>query len=332
MPDNVAATSAFNPAITDIITSMYRDLDVITDSETPTAGQFNEALFKMNSLVKSMEATGIHVWTEEEAILFLQPLQARYQIGLSSSGAASPTNAHTADADAWLPSSLAQSYSAAASALTLTSPVGVMGDNIGIVLGSGVTFWTTIASVPSLDQVTITAPLPGAASSGSIVLGYPAGGEIARPLKVPNARLLTFAANTGAQGPQETPMTILSRQGYMDLPNKLSQGTPTQWFYTPQRNVGYLYVWPVPSVTNWAVRFTWYRPLADLLVPNNTLDFPQEWVTPLRWLLANEMRLGFSLPAKRSDDIKEQASNWMDIVASWDRESEPIQFGMDYQY
>lgn len=317
----VSGTSAFNPSVTFLISEAYRDLDVIGDDEQPTAAQFNTAFFKLNSFVKTLEATGIHVWTEEEAIVFLQPYQARYTLG--SSGA----NAQAPSADQWIQAKLNTSLSAGASVIPLVTALGITaGDDIGIVLDNGVTFWTTVSGAPSGANVTLAAPLPSSASAGAVALDYPPAAQIVRPLKIPAARLLTFASN------QETPMTILARQGYMDLPNKQSPGVPTQWFYTPQRDLGYLYVWPVPVTSAWAVRFTWYRPLMDLNTPANTMDFPQEWVTPLRWLLANELMVGHSVPPMRQQTIKSNAAEWMQVVSGWDKESEPVQFGMDWQY
>lgn len=347
----VASTFAFDPAVTDLITEMYRDLDVIGDDEVPTAAQYRTALFKLNSVAKSLEATGIHVWTEEEAILFLQPGIARYTLGYAASQIPGLTgvqqmsvpmlyginetslNPNGVDgncsySDQYVLTELNASYAAGATAILVISTFLInSGDLIGIVVDTGATFWTTVASPPMNNIVTLSQPLPVSASSGNFVMDYPVSAQIQRPLKVPKARLLTL------QGVQETPMTgPLSRQEYMDLPNKTAQGVPTQWFYTPQRDVGYLYVWPVPTMSAWAIRFTWYRPLADFLTPDNTMDFPQEWVAPLRWLLADEMRIGHSLPPQRQQMIMQKAAEWMVVVTSWDRESEPIQFGIDWQY
>lgn len=327
-------TYDFNPAVVQIITQVLRDLDVINEEETPNASQYAEGVFKLNGIVKGLETQTIHVWTEEEAILFLQPFQPRYTLG--SGG----TNAQCAAADQWTLMQLAGSYIAAVTDITVEAPNGAnalqeqeledilaaaTGYKIGIVLDTGFTFWTTIAAVAGFD-LTLTDALPSSASAGNLAFIYPAAAEIVRPLKIPRTRLLTFASYN------ETPMTVLSRQEYMDLPNKLSPGTPTQSFYTPQRDLGYLYVWPVPITTAWAIRFTWYRPLQDLLLPGNTMDFPQEWTLPLQWMLANEWRLGFSIPRDRADQIREQAALWYEAVSGWDRESEPIQFGMDYQF
>lgn len=314
-------TFGFNPTVAQMITGAYQDLNVIGDDEAPTAAQFNVALYKMNSIVKSLQATGIHVWTEEEAILFLQPIQSRYQLGGASG------NAFCCDAASWILGKLAQSYSSGATSIALQTTAGMsVGDNFGIVLATGATFWATVSALPGSNVVTIPGPgLPSAASSGSYTFDFPPSAQIGRPLKVPKTRLLTFASL------QETPMTgPISRQEYMDLPNKQSTGTPTQVFYTPQLGVGYIYVWPVITNSFCAIRFTWYRSLADLLTPANTFDFPQEWATPLRWFLADDLRAGHNVPLQRQKLIQEKAMEWGQIIEGWDRESEPIQFGMDW--
>lgn len=45
----------------------------------------------------------------------------------------------------------------------------------------------------------------------------------------------------------DTPMEALTRQEYLDLPNKSSTGTPTTYYYDKQRESAVLYVWPLLS-------------------------------------------------------------------------------------
>ena len=276
-------TTTFNPTLQQLVTQSYRDLDIIDAEESPTGAQFTEAMFLLNSITKGLEATGIHVWTEQEAILFLQPGQARYTLG--SSG----VNDNCPSSDSWLQLTLGLSAIAGANAITLAAAADVnVGDNIGIVLDAGPTFWTTvlqqIPAAPALaTSVVLAAPLPSSASSGNIALDYAPAAQIVRPLKIPRMRLFTFSSQT------EIPMMVLSRQEYMDLPNKGqqggvtgpntgAQGTPTQFFYSPQRDLGWAYIWPVPNLSRWAARFTWYRPIQDWANPANTMDFPARMV------------------------------------------------------
>jgi hypothetical protein len=316
----VSGVSTWNPAVTFMVRQSLINVGAIAEDEEPTGQQYSDGVFQLNAMVKSLEATGLHVWTEQEAILFLQVGQPKYVIGNGGT-------AHTSDADQWEQLSLQSSVLAGSPDLPFALVLGVsVNDSIGVVLDSGLTFWSTVSAV-SDTSITLADPLPSSASGGNFVLVYTT--PILRPLKVPKARLLTFQP-TGGAGPSETPMTVLSRQGYMDLPNKLSPGVPTQWFYSPQRDQGYFYVWPVPIASNWAVRFTWYRPLQDYLVPNDTSDFPQEWINPLIWNLAHEMGPSYSVPPAKWAMIEKMAEQWGDVVLSYDRESEDVQFGLDY--
>lgn len=328
---------AFNPSVTQLITEAFRDCDIIAEDESPTADQYTSAIFKLNSIVAGLQGTGIHVWAESEAIVFLEPYQKRYVLG-----APSPTpSANSADADSWIQAYVAQQQIAGATTLQLVSAAGVVqGDNLGVVVNSGnagTFFWTTVAAAPVGNLVTLASPLPAGVSSNAIVTDYPAGGQINRPLKVPSVRLLTFGQSPSISQPNrtgniETPMTRLSRQQYEDLPQKDSPGVPTQFYYSPQRDRGWLYVWPVALLPIYAARITWYRPLQDFFAPNNTMDFPQEWAAPLRYLLSDELKLSYSVPEPRATRIEKKALEWTTIISGWDRDSEDVQFGMDSRY
>lgn len=340
-----------------MVAAALRALGIIAEDEEPSGDQYQNGLYQLNTIVAAAQATGAHVWTEEEAILFIQPGQARYQLG-APAGSAQP-NAMCCDADSWLQFQLASSYAAGTSVIGIStstaspflaletgapllteggldiliepnaSLLGVaVGDNIGIVLDTGLTWWTTVQSTGEPYTVTLTNALPSSASSGNFVMDFPPSAQISRPLKVPAARLYYLNQSNGYN---ETPMTIMSRQEYMDTPNKRSAGTPTQWFYTPQRDLGWFYVWPVANLTQWAIRFTWYRPLQNFFLPTDTMDFPQEWVAPLQWALARDLIGDYDVPPPRQQYILQQAAAYAELAVNYDRESEPISFGLDWQ-
>lgn len=310
-----SGATTWNPALVQIVQQALLNVGAIMEGEAASASMYQSCVFQLNAMAKSWEATGLHVWKEGEAILFLQPGVAKYVIG--GAGAA----ANTSDADEWIELTLTAPAVLGASQITVNAALVASGMNIGVILDSGVTFWTTVDGAPIGDLITLTAPLPGPAANGNFALAYTTA--ITRPLKVPKARLLTL------QGLNETPMTVLSRQEYMDLPQKMSPGVPTQWFYSPQLDTGLLYVWPVAQRSAWAVRFTWYQPIQDFFSPNNTSDFPQEWINPLIWNLSKEIGPSYEVPDAKWAKIKELADSYAILAVSYDRESEPIQFGMD---
>jgi hypothetical protein len=311
-----SGTSTFNPAVTFLITSAYRKLNVINEMEQPTAAQFQDAMFALNSMVKEWMATGIHVWTEQEAIVFLQPGQAKYLIGPGTTDNIAPANA-------WVLAQVNQTATAGASSVDLVTALGITnGQNIGIVLDAGPTFWTTVDGTPSGNTVNLTSPLPSQSSAGESVFAYTTG--IVRPLLVPSSRRLFYS------GLNENPMRRYSRKEYMDLPNKNNPGVPTGFFYSPQLNQGEFYVWPVSQNSAAAARITWYRPIDDFNTPANTSDFPQEWLNTLIWNLAKEMGLDYSVAPARWQIILTMAAQKLDMATSWDRESEDVLFGMGF--
>lgn len=329
---STSGTSAFNPAITQMISAMYRKIGAIAEDETPTAGMYADALFAGNALIKEWMALGIHVWTEEEAILFFQLGQQRYLLGGTGTGGTGPDNC--TDANSWVPMQVASPVSAGNTTVTVnttTAPNGVTvanGNFFGVVLDSGVAFWTTVSGAPVGNVITLANAIPAGGSASAQNNAFAYATKIVRPLKVPRARQIYYQG--GQSGPRLTPMTVLSRKEYMDLPQPLDPGISTQFFYTPQLVSGEFYAWPNPQNANFGARLTWYRPLMDLTTPANTADMPQEWLNGLMWNIALEMAPEFDCPPQRWAMIKEMAATKLDLIQSYDREPEPIEFGMSY--
>jgi hypothetical protein len=318
-PD-VTDTATWLPTVTDVISDALFNVGAIDENQLGNVPgpMYRSAFFKLNGMVKAWITTGIHVWTEEEALLFLQPGQFRYLLG-------GTTLDHSCDANQFAYNQLAVNGNAGATSITLQNATAFLsGQNIGVVLDTGFTFWTTLSGAPSGDIVPLSAPLPSNASSPNFVYTYPLGGEIIRPLQVPRSRTLQW------NGFIINPMTVLSRQEYFDLSNPTSPGVPTQWFYNPGRDQGDINFYNPPQGASYAARFTWYRPIYDFNNPANTPDFPVEWSNALTWNLARELEPGYGVPLATSAKIEKLALQYLEAALEWDRESQPVQFGMDY--
>lgn len=316
---STSGDSTFNPAVTFIITQMLRKLGAIQEDETPTSAMYEDGVFMLNAYVMALQMTGLHVWTEEEAILFPQIGQVRYIFSSTSTD-------HVCDAYSYFQSQLAQPAAQGATSLVLQAPLGIaMGDNFGLQLANGPAFWSTVSAI-SGATVTLADALPFGASMGAWTWDYPPSAAVGRALKVPKARRLLW--NGFGPSQNEIPLDVWSRQEYMDQPNKLTPGTFTSFFYGPKLGFGEMNLWAAPVDVNSACRFTWYRPLQDFLTPANTMDFPQEWVNPLIWGGAREIMLDYDCPPPRIAEIEKMADRYLDAATSWDRESEDIQFGL----
>ena len=310
-----SGVSNWNPVLVDIIYQALLNATAVGEDEDVAYSLYQTALTQLNGLVKGVEATGAHVWTEAEAVMFLDVGVGRYVIGGDT-----PT-ARTSDAFDWTEAVIAQAAAAPATAVVVASAAGLaMGQNFGVIDDANTTEWFTIASIVG-TTVHLSGPLAANVSAGAFALAYT--DAITRPLKVP------FARNLQLNGLIETPMTRLSRKGYMDLPKKTAPGVPTQFFYSPQRSFGEFFIWPVPMLPLWAVRFTWYRPLQDFLDPLNTADFPQEWINPLIWNLSKEIAPSYEVSNDTWQRITAMAEQWAMTAQGHDREPEDIQFGYD---
>lgn len=316
-----APQANFNPQAAFIIKGALIKLDVINEDEEPTAGMMASSFFILQALLKEWEASGIHVWTEEEAILFLQQGQRKYLFG-------GTTPDHCADAESWTLRQLSVTAIAGATSVTLSAPAILKaGDNFGVVLDGGLAFWTRAKAAVTGVTVQLCLPLPGQASAGAFTFAYT--DNILRPLRVPFARRLQYAVS-GYQGGIITPLApMLARQQFMDLPQPLTPGLVTQAYYNPAKSQGEMWVWNVPQNANYGLRFTYYRPIYDLTSIRDVPDLPTsaEWANPLIWCLAQEMLPDYSVTPQRAALIVQKATEKLEMVQGWDREPESVYFG-----
>jgi hypothetical protein len=270
----------------------------------------------LNAMVKSLNATGLHIWTEEEATIFLQPSQVSYTIGGTTTDNA--TGSYTA-------TTLFAGAGSGATSISVTSATGFGASFfVGIVLATGSIFWTTQVGAASGTTITLAAGLTGSANANAAVYVYQT--QIGRPLRVVGARRYNIASAI------DTMMTPLSRLDYRDMPNKTSTGVPTQYFYDPRGGAntqGIISLWPAPSDATNAFKMTWWRPIQDFVSPANNPDLPDEWIDALIWNLAYKLWPEFPISQVLMAAIKEQAMISLENVAGWDREPESYLFGFD---
>ncbi len=105
-------------------------------------------------MVKEWVARGIDIWLRADVTLFLQPDTQSYLLG--------STNA----ALSFVETTLRSAAGASAVVIPVTSSTGMTAaDKIGVKLNDNTIHWTTIVSVDTATQVTITTGLASAAAS-----------------------------------------------------------------------------------------------------------------------------------------------------------------------
>lgn len=297
-----------------IIRRSLRLVGAVQSGETPGAQENQDAIDALNALVSEWQATGLHLWKESEGWLFLQPNQIQYGLGGNTTDQAATTSTVRVSATT--------SAVVSGNVIPVASVSGVVnGDNFGVMLASNVLFWSTVTNVSGLN-VTLAASVPSVVNSGAKTYDYTT--RIVRPLRIIDARRFYIPSSI------ETPLILMARLDYRELPNKANTGVVTQLFYDPQLSTGYAWAWPSPLDSLSAIKFTWMEPIFNFNTAADQPNFPVEWFNCLVWNLAKEIMLEYDVPIQRAQMIQIRAKETFDLVSGFDREPESYFFGVNF--
>jgi hypothetical protein len=115
-------------------------------------------------------------------------------------------------------------------------------------------------------------------------------------------------------------MTKISRQEYVNLSLKTSQGVPSLFYYDPQITNGVLYVWQTASVVTSTLKMTVRTPVQDFVNTTDNPHFPVEWADALHYNLAARLAPVFGVPASIAASVKELAVITLRDADDFDRE------------
>lgn len=289
----------------EIISAAYRKIGVGSRAETLSASLIQDGAEALEMLTKAWQAQGIHLWAYGDATLFLVAGQASFSLG-----AGHATESYTETA-------LAAAAAISATSITVDSATGISdGDNVGIVLDDDTIHWTTVDGAPAGAVITLTAGLASAAAEDNTVYAYTT--KIERPMRLHSVRV--------AISGQETPLSRMARDTYFDMPNKTTEGVPTQFYYDPQLSAGKIYLWPTPTTVDYLIKISYERPLQDFDAAGNNPYFPVEWTRALVWSLAAELAPEHGVSLQRQTFVEQKAAMTLSDVVGFDREEAPTQF------
>lgn len=304
----------FNLTRNEIVTDALKLIEAIEAGETPSSEEMADGARALNRMVKAWQAKGYHLWSKDEAVLFLTVGQASYKLGPGSTD-------HAVRAEDLTSTTLSAAAATSATTLTVSSITGISSvDNIGVILDDGSFHWTTVNGAPSGSTVTLTAAMPSAAASGNKVYAYTSG--LDRPLRVMDARRRDSSD-------QDVPIIVFSREEYFQTPNKTTQAKTTQVYYDPQLTDGQIYLWPTPDSVSDQIRFTHAASLQDFDAATNNPHFPQEWLDALTWNLAVRLSPEYSVPLEKRMWLKSEALEMLNDAMSWDSEATSVFFGVE---
>lgn len=275
----------FSVSESDIIQSALRKIGALQQGETLDDADYSDARTALNLIVKqwmgkSDFAPSLKVWTRKRGFLFLQSSQHEYTLGPAS----------TADhaTDSYIETTISATEASGQTVLSVADSTGMAAaDNVGILLDSGTIQWTTIVTVDSAIQITVTDALTGQAGAGAAVYAYT--NKIQKPLKI----LTMVRRNSNGD---DSPMDPIDLDQYESLPDKNATGNPNVYLYEERATDGLLFIDTDPTDLTDVLRFVFLRPLQDFDSSGNTADFPAQWFRALIYQLAIDMAPEYGEP------------------------------------
>lgn len=306
---------SFTMTAIQVINKAFSKIGVKVAEQALTADEFQDGVDSLNLMIKSWGAQGLHLWSKDEGILFLDAGKTDYLLGPGGDEACqlddfvgTVTTAAGVSTDVIIPVS--------------TTAGMTSGDKVGVELDDNTRHWTTIVTVDGPGQITITAGLPSGAKSGSSVFTFT--NLVQRPNRILSYRRKTFNQDN------EIPVVSYSRDQYFNQVNKQSRGTVVNCYYSPALDNGRLYVWQTASSVNDFVRFTFERPLEDILTGDDNLDFPNEWLEAIIYNLASRLVDDYDTPPAKADRVVQKAGVLLDDLLGWDEEMESLNLQPDF--
>jgi len=122
----------------------------------------------------------------------------------------------------------------------------------------------------------------------------------------------------------DVPLTVFSRDEYRMLSDEDSEGPPINIYFDPQLTNSEINIWPVPTATDaaeYTIHLDYRKPVDDLDTTTDDLEFPQEWLRPLKWNLAKEAMISYDIPESRQRRIEKYAKESLIDAERFDTEN-----------
>ena len=310
-----SGSTSFTLSTLQVIERAFAKIDVKVAEQPLQSDEQQDGIDSLNLMIKAWGAQGLHLWTKDEGILFLDVGKTDFNLG--------PTGDEACQFDDFIASTTTSDKVATDVVIDVIDTTDmVIGDKIGVELDDNTRHWTTILTVDSLIQVTLTDALPSDSKSGSTVFTFT--NLIQRPQRILSYRRKKFGQDN------EIPVLSWSRDEYFNQVNKLSRGTVVNCYYSPQLNDGRLYVWQTASNVNDLIRFTFERPMDIITIGDDNLDFPEEWLEAIIYGLAFRLADDYNVPLAKADRIGQKANQFLDDLLGWDEEMESLNLQPDF--
>lgn len=294
-----------------LITDALIDIGAISPEDTPSDVIVAHAARLLNMMLKSWVADGLHLWKIKPFTLLLENAKQSYNLSLTGDQVSFSMNDTTVKV----------AGIATATSLDVTTTSGMTaGDYICVELDDNTLHKTTIQSVTDSDTVVLTTGLASATAIGNRVYWYTT--KIPRPLNIDALNVVDASNNS-------RPVSLISREEYYSLSNKLNTGSVVQAYFDPQLTHSKLYTYNTADSVDEVLECVGYFPIEDMDSASNDFDIPQEWYLAVKTNLAVLLSPSYGQRSEQVRTLKAIAVEEKERVLGWDKEKTSIYLGAD---
>ena len=318
---STSGSTSFNPVRDQIVNRALRLVGAYASTDSPRPEQSRDASETLNMMLKSWQIDG-YLWLKETTTLQLFSGQTQYDLGVGTpelyyQGSSTPAPLQIVSALYFLGDVI----------LTVASTAGLPGisspywlaDSNGLygkymctkITATELTIDSTFLANPGIDSAWTLYHTPTVTTSYT-----------SRP-----TRVFTATRKNVSSG-YEVPVTLIARDDYFRLPNKLSSGVPVQLYYDPQLVLGQINVWPAPSSEDDVLVLNVDRTIQDMVSDLNTFDLPQEWSEAISTNLAAKIAPEYGIPLGERQLLNQDAAQLKANIESYSRDNASTFFGV----
>jgi len=285
---------------------------------------YNRVVRSLNLLVSAWQNQGIHLWTFQEATLFLEANKNKYTLEQS----------HAVNSDKYKVTTSQATITSGSTAFditdtTVTDNANVtttidFGWSIGFMQSDNNIFWTTVDSV-DVNEITLADVTPEEFTTDTAIFFYEKPlSSVERLLEVRRTQgLISGLVN-------ETPINLISHEEFMRQPNKNSIGTPNQVTYDRVLGQGVLRVWSTPQNSAEQLTITYERMIDNFFDVDNCADIPRYYLEALCYGLADRIGIKFRVNPQLQQEIKMRSEQYLAEALDFDNANYDISVDINH--
>lgn len=142
-----------------------------------------------------------------------------------------------------------------------------------------------------------------------------------------NTTVLDVAEFVVGNTPNEIPLALINRDDYVNQPDKMTAGRPTEYYFDKQRTQPIMSLWPAPApeYTFYQITATVQRYIQDVGTMAQEIEVPQRWFLAIICELARQLAYEIKeVDVELIPQLSSEAKTQLDIAWNSESDSAPV--------